>query len=154
VVAADQCLPFSNKQLARRLAPHLILGPVLTVGYIYLFAALQAAIGVGTWSQLSDGRFVGHALQGMFLWSLLVYCHAMDGRLEIRVTDDGVGLPAGWSLQSQRGLGLSVTRERISGIHPDGASHFAVHRRAEGGTEVHISFPLRLNEADDDRASA
>jgi signal transduction histidine kinase len=310
VIAVDQRLPFSSKQLARRLTPHLILGPVLTVGYIFLFAALQAAIGVVTWSQLSDGQFVGHALQTMFLWSLLVYClivgawkahtyhghylsaelrmerlertfsearlntlrmqldphflfnalntisaqvvrepklarqmiehlgdllrlsldsqsrreiplvqelafldhylaiqkirfgdalririsicpdtrhalvpnlfmqplvenairhgisprsgggevtvstHTMHGRLEIRVSDDGVGLPAGWSLHSQDGLGLAVTRERISGIHPDGASHFAVHRRAEGGTEVQISFPLRFNEAHDDRASA
>jgi two-component system LytT family sensor kinase len=310
IVAVDQCLPISSQRLARRLAPHLILGPVLTVGYIYLFVALQAAIGVGTWSQLSDGRFVGHTFQGMFLWSLLVYslivgawmahmyhrqylsaelrmerlersfsearlnalrmqldphflfnalntisaqvagepklarkmiehlgdllrlsldsqsrteipladelaflehylaiqkirfgdalrvelsispeakyalvpnllmqplvenairhgisprsrggkitvtAHAMHGRLEITVADDGVGLPAGWSLQSHGGLGLSVTRERISGIHPHGSSHFAVHRRAEGGTEVQTSFPLRLNEADDGRATA
>jgi signal transduction histidine kinase len=310
IVAVDRCLPTSSKRLARRLAPHLVLGPVLTVGYIYLFVALQAAIGAGKWSQLSDGRFVGHTFQGMFLWSLLVYslivgawrahmyhrqylsaelrmerlersfsearlnalrmqldphflfnalntisahvagepklarkmiehlgdllrlsldsqsrteiplveelaflehylaiqkirfgdalrvelsispeakyalvpnllmqplvenairhgisprsrggkitvtAHAMNGRLEIRVADDGVGLPAEWSLQSHGGLGLSVTRERISGIHPHGSSHFAVHRRAEGGTEVQTSFPLRLNEADDGRVTA
>jgi sensor histidine kinase YesM len=85
---------------------------------------------------------------------ITVTAHAMHGRLEIRVADDGVGLPAGWSLQSHGGLGLSVTRERISGIHPHGSSHFAVHRRAEGGTEVQTSFPLRLNEADDGRATA
>lgn len=310
IVVVEQRLPFSSRQLVRRLAPHLLLGPVLTVGYVYLFIVLQAAIGVGTWSQLSDGRFVGHALQSMFLWGLLVYClivgvweanmyhrhslsaelrmerlersfsearlnalrmqldphflfnalntisaqvvrepklartmiehlgdllrlsldsksrreiplveelafldhylaiqkirfgqalgiefrispevkhalvpnlfmqplvenairhgisprsgggnitvtaHALDSRLEIRVADDGVGLPADWSLRSQEGLGLSVTRERITGIHPHGSSHFTIHRRAEGGTEVRISFPLRLNEPDDDRLTA
>jgi len=64
----------------------------------------------------------------------------MNGRLEVRVTDDGVGLPAGWSLQTHGGLGLSLTRERIYGIHSHGSSHFVVSRRAEGGTEVQTSF--------------
>jgi two-component system, LytTR family, sensor kinase len=66
-----------------------------------------------------------------------------DGRLEIRVLDDGVGLPPGWSMETSAGLGLSITRERIAGLHPNGASRFAVHNRAEGGTEVEISLPLR-----------
>ena len=310
IIAVDQRLPIWSKRLARRWVPHLILGPVLTVGYIYLFAALQAAIGVGAWSQLGDGGFLGHTFQGMFCWSLLVYClivgawrahmyhrqylsaelrverlersfsearlnalrmqldphflfnalntisaqvareprlarnmiehlgdllrlsldshsrteiplaeelafldhylaiqkirfgealrieisispeakyalvpnlfmqplvenairhgisprsrggtitvtaQTMNGRLEVRVTDDGVGLPAGWSLQTHGGLGLSLTRERISGIHSHGSSHFVVSRRAEGGTEVQTSFPLRLNEADNARATA
>jgi two-component system LytT family sensor kinase len=65
-------------------------------------------------------------------------------RLEIRVTDDGVGLPPGWTLGSSSGLGLAVTRERITGLYPDGTSHFLVTRRSEGGTEVEISLPLRL----------
>jgi two-component system LytT family sensor kinase len=68
-----------------------------------------------------------------------------DGeRLEIRVTDDGVGLPLGWTLEGSEGLGLSITRQRIAGIHPNGASRFVVRNRAESGTEVEISLPLRL----------
>ena len=68
-----------------------------------------------------------------------------DGeRLEIRVTDDGVGLPLGWTLEGSEGLGLSITRQRIAGIHPNGASRFEVRNRAESGTEVEISLPLRL----------
>jgi LytS/YehU family sensor histidine kinase len=67
-----------------------------------------------------------------------------DGdRLEIRVLDDGVGLPPGWTLENSGGLGLSVTRQRIAGLHPNGASGFAVKPRATGGTEVEISLPLR-----------
>jgi two-component system LytT family sensor kinase len=66
------------------------------------------------------------------------------GRLEIRIGDDGVGLPAGWTLETSSGMGLSVTRERILGLHPDGNSSFSVRPRAGGGTEVEISLPLRF----------
>jgi two-component system, LytTR family, sensor kinase len=73
-------------------------------------------------------------------------------QVEIRVIDDGVGLPAGWTLENSTGLGLSVTRERIAGLHPNGSSRFVVGRRSGGGTEVEISLPLRLTgEQADDR---
>jgi two-component system, LytTR family, sensor kinase len=300
------CLPFAGRRLTRWLLPQLICGPLLTVGYVYLEAAVRAAMGIARWSPLSAGRLLTDALQGRFLWSLVVYClivgvweayryqrrylsaelrmerlernfsearlnalrmqldphflfnalntisaqvvrdprlarkmiehlgdllrlsldsknrqeiplteelafldhylaiqkirfgdtlgveirispevkyavvpslfmqplvenairhgisprsgggnimvtaRATDGRLEIRVIDDGVGLPPKWSLESQGGLGLSVTRERISSMNPDRSSYFAVQHRAEGGTEVEISFPLRLMEEDRD----
>ena len=80
--------------------------------------------------------------------SLLVSAQRSADRVEIRVTDDGVGLPPGWTLESSSGLGLSVTRERIAGLYPDGSSHFAVTRRSGGGTEVEISLPLRLMNED------
>jgi two-component system, LytTR family, sensor kinase len=66
------------------------------------------------------------------------------GQLEIRVADDGVGLPTGWTLETSSGMGLSVTRERILGIHPDGNSSFSIRPRSGGGTEVEISLPLRF----------
>jgi len=65
-------------------------------------------------------------------------------QVEIRVADDGVGLPAGWTLETSSGMGLSVTRERIIGLHPDGNSRFFVRPRTGGGTEVEISLPLRF----------
>jgi two-component system LytT family sensor kinase len=58
------------------------------------------------------------------------------------VLDDGVGLPAGWMLESSTGLGLSLTRDRIASLYPDGTSRFAVRRRVEGGTDVEIALPL------------
>jgi LytS/YehU family sensor histidine kinase len=64
-------------------------------------------------------------------------------QVEIRVADDGVGLPPGWALESSLGTGLSVTRERILGLHPDGSSRFLVRPRKGGGTEAEISLPLR-----------
>jgi signal transduction histidine kinase len=76
--------------------------------------------------------------------TVTVKAAAEGERLEIRVTDDGVGLPLGWTLETSEGLGLSITRERIAGLHPNGASRFAVRNRAEGGTEVEISLPLQL----------
>ncbi|HYL93999.1 MAG TPA: histidine kinase [Alphaproteobacteria bacterium] len=65
-------------------------------------------------------------------------------QVEIRVADDGVGLPPGWNLETSSGMGLSVTRERIVSLHPGGTGRFSVRPRTGGGTEVKISLPLRL----------
>jgi two-component system, LytTR family, sensor kinase len=67
-----------------------------------------------------------------------------QNQVQIRVADDGVGLPPGWTLDTSSGMGLSVTRERIIGLHPDGNSRFSVRPRTGGGTEVEISLPLRF----------
>ncbi|HEU5021313.1 MAG TPA: hypothetical protein VFT60_05465, partial [Bryobacteraceae bacterium] len=53
------------------------------------------------------------------------------------------GLPDGWTLDHCAGTGLSVTRQRVKGLYPDGETSFAVNRRASGGTAVEISLPLR-----------
>jgi two-component system LytT family sensor kinase len=76
--------------------------------------------------------------------TVIVSAQRDGNRLGIRVLDDGVGLPAGWTLENSGGLGLSVTRQRVAGLYPDGETRFAVNRRASGGTEVEISLPLRL----------
>jgi len=65
-------------------------------------------------------------------------------QVHIRITDDGVGLPPGWTLETSSGTGLSVTQERIRGLHPHGDSRFSVRPRTGGGTEVEISLPLRF----------
>jgi signal transduction histidine kinase len=64
--------------------------------------------------------------------------------LVLRVLDDGVGLPPGWTLDKSAGLGLSVTRDRIAGLHPDG--RIAFRRREGGGTAVEVFLPLRVME--------
>lgn len=76
--------------------------------------------------------------------TVTVKASTVDGRLEIRVLDDGIGLPSGWSMDASAGLGLSITRERIAGLHPNGSSRFDLHNRAAGGTVVEISLPLRI----------
>lgn len=87
--------------------------------------------------------------------TVTVQAASVGGRLALRVLDDGVGLPQGWTLGSSAGLGLSITRERIAGLHPNGESRFEVRNRVEGGAEVEILLPLRLvGEEEDGRALA
>jgi two-component system LytT family sensor kinase len=80
--------------------------------------------------------------------TVMVSARRDGNRLDIRVLDDGVGLPAGWTLENSGGVGLSVTRQRVAGLYPDGETCFAVNRRASGGTEVEISLPLRWSGKD------
>jgi two-component system LytT family sensor kinase len=297
---ADRRLPLSGKQLPQRMLAHLIPSFIFTSVYIYIFAAVLAILGIGSWSSLQSTKLLAGALRGMFLWSWLVYwlifgagqvyhyyehylsselqmerlernfsearlnalrmqldphflfnalntissqverdprlargmiehlgdllrlsleskdrqevplaeemsfldhyvaiqkirfgdqlkietqispevkyasvpclfvqplvenairhgisrrssggtvvisAQRVDGHLTIRIADDGVGLPDGWTLENSTGLGLSVTRERIAGLYPNGSSRFAVRRRTGGGTEVEISLPLRM----------
>jgi sensor histidine kinase YesM len=77
----------------------------------------------------------------------------VDGRLRVSVLDNGIGLPLGWSLETSAGLGLSITRERIAGLHPNGASRFLIYNRETGGTAVEVSLPLRVNGDEHDGGS-
>jgi two-component system LytT family sensor kinase len=69
-----------------------------------------------------------------------------EGRLQLLIVDDGVGLPSGWALETSSGMGLSVTRERVLGLYPDANGSFSVRPHSGGGTEVEISLPLRFAE--------
>ena len=74
--------------------------------------------------------------------TIVLTAQRLEDRLVLQVLDDGVGLPTGWSLDTHKGVGLSVTQERFSGLYPENASHFDVRRRTDEGTEVSISLPL------------
>jgi len=76
--------------------------------------------------------------------TVTVVARGEGDRLFIRVLDDGVGLPDGWTLETSEGLGLSVTRQRIAGLYPNGGSSFAVRPRIEGGTAAEMELPLRV----------
>jgi hypothetical protein len=78
----------------------------------------------------------------------------VNGKLSIRVSDDGTGLPAGWCIEKCNGLGLSVTRERIAGLYPNDEGTFAIKGREEGGTIVEIVLPLRVMGDEANEASA
>jgi two-component system LytT family sensor kinase len=301
IIALDRLLPFSSKQLMRRVIAHLLLGPFITIVYNYLLALMQVGMSLEPWTHLIGNAVLVEAMRGMF-WSMLVYCvivgawetyhyqqnylsaelqmerlersssearlnalrmqldphflfnalntissqverdprlarkmiehlgdllrlslqshgkaeiplseelafldhylaiqtlrfgdklrieteisadvrdalvpslliqpivenairhgiskrarggliqltaESLNDKLVLRIRDDGIGLPPDWSLESQTGLGLSLTRERIAVLHPNGASQFDVLRRKSGGTEVVISFPMHLVE--------
>ena len=78
--------------------------------------------------------------------TIVASARRVDGSLVIRVCDDGVGLPPGWSLERDAGLGLSATRERIPGLGSDSASRFEVRPGAQGGTEIEMALPWRAKE--------
>ena len=68
-----------------------------------------------------------------------------DGsRVDIRIIDNGAGLPPGWAMENAKGLGLSVTRERLLAMYPPGEWSFEVGRHADGGTQARITLPLTL----------
>jgi signal transduction histidine kinase len=77
--------------------------------------------------------------------SVIVSARKIYNQIEIRVQDDGVGLPPGWRPEFSSGLGLSVTRERIKGLHPNGKSDFEVRPQPNGGTVAAIILPLRVH---------
>jgi len=78
--------------------------------------------------------------------TIVVSARRVSGQLELRVLDDGVGLPIGWALGTSPGLGLTLTRDRIAGLHAGGSSHFGVRRLPGGGTEVEIRLPITAAE--------
>ena len=82
--------------------------------------------------------------------SVTIFAERRDDQLHIRITDDGVGLPEGFSLERSAGFGLSVTRERIAGLYATGTSAFTVERRPGGGVEAHASLPYEPSDVDPD----
>jgi signal transduction histidine kinase len=64
-----------------------------------------------------------------------VRLRALDGRLELEVSDDGVGLPA---TPANTGFGLLGIRERVNGL--DGT--LALGPRPGGGTRLSVTLPL------------
>ena len=72
ITAVDMRLPFTSKQLARRIFAHVALGPIFAVVYVYLAACLAAALSAGRWSQVADAKLLATAWHEMF-WSMLVY---------------------------------------------------------------------------------
>jgi two-component system LytT family sensor kinase len=86
--------------------------------------------------------------------TVTITANRVDGHLDIRVLDDGVGLKPGWQMEQCTGLGLRVTSERLASLYPDGASRFEVRNRPDQGVEVLIWLPLRSNDGDSDDSGA
>lgn len=75
---------------------------------------------------------------------IIVSVRRVGGSVDMRVIDDGVGLPPDWHMASSQGQGLSVTRVRLAAMYPAHESDFVVGRHADGGTEARISLPLTI----------
>jgi two-component system LytT family sensor kinase len=82
-----------------------------------------------------------HGLRGLSQVGTIAIRAMLDGaQLVLTVADNGVGVPPEWSGESDIGIGLSSTRERLSRIFP-GDHQFVIRKLDEGGTEVRIAIP-------------
>jgi len=66
-----------------------------------------------------------------------------EGRLHLRVRDDGAGLPEDFSIGARGGVGLRNVESRLHRLYGDQASLHVVPASPRG-TEVHIELPARL----------
>jgi LytS/YehU family sensor histidine kinase len=65
-----------------------------------------------------------------------------EGKLNLRVCDNGPGLPLQWDLERDTGIGLSTTIVRLQQLY--GSDHsFVLDRRAAGITCAEVVIPLR-----------
>ncbi|MBY8827408.1 sensor histidine kinase [Hephaestia mangrovi] len=93
-----------------------------------------------------DGRISGG--------TIVIAASPSSDYLDIRVLDDGVGLPHDWRLDDSTGIGVRVTRERLAALYPESAEYcLTIGRRATGGTEVAIRIPLHRSESDGHEAT-
>jgi two-component system LytT family sensor kinase len=69
-----------------------------------------------------------------------------NGALELRVRDDGKGLPAGPYADLKEGVGLANTRARLQQLYGT-ACRFELTSVPEGGLTVSMTIPFRESEA-------
>ena len=61
-----------------------------------------------------------------------------DATLVVDVVDDGVGLPAGFSVEQSGGLGLSIVHTLVTSELGG-----TIELRSDRGTRVHLTVPVR-----------
>jgi signal transduction histidine kinase len=104
-------------------------------------------------SQLLDARVPGLLLQPLVenaithglcdlpgVGEIRVSARESANELTLTVRDNGIGLPAGWRLEDDAGIGLSNTHSRLSAMY--GVGHrFSVEPATGGGVVVEIRIP-------------
>jgi two-component system, LytTR family, sensor kinase len=87
---------------------------------------------------------IGHGIERRLSGGIVVISASKrDDALQIEVDDDGIGLPDGWTIESSRGHGLQVTRERLNALYPQaGGECLKIAGRDGGGTRVTVHIPL------------
>ena len=63
-----------------------------------------------------------------------------NGLLELRVRDDGAGLPRGAGAPARQGIGLSNTQSRLRNLYGE-TFRFELADLPEGGLEARIAIP-------------
>src|ERR1044072_4310040 len=75
---------------------------------------------------------------------LLIKSYCENGNVEIKVTDEGPGLPPGWHIEKSEGIGLTNTNERLKHLYGT-AFHFELSDGVKGGTTASITIPFRTS---------
>jgi sensor histidine kinase YesM len=83
---------------------------------------------------------------------LLISTLKCDGKVELRVEDDGPGLPSG-DLSSEEGIGLANTRSRLQHLYGPDAS-LGIKNSDRGGVIVTMIFPFHHSYAENETAYA
>jgi two-component sensor histidine kinase len=73
--------------------------------------------------------------------NVVVRLARLDGELVVEVTDDGVGLPGGFSVDTSKGLGLSIVQALVSG-ELGGSLELGPGGRDGSGTHVRLRVPV------------
>jgi two-component system, LytTR family, sensor kinase len=87
-----------------------------------------------------------HGLSGPRPGNIRICGSKQDDWLVLTVEDNGAGLPAENLRDLQLGVGLGATCDRLQRLYFD-RQELAIRNLADGGTEVRISLPFRLNAA-------
>jgi two-component system LytT family sensor kinase len=129
----DHYLSIQKKRFGERVAVTIDADPAVLsamVPSMLLQPLVENAIRHGVEGRLSGG-------------TIAVSTQRAGDMLQIRVIDDGVGLPGDWRMDKCGGHGVRVTRERLEALYPQaGEEAFRISRRSAGGTEVFIRIPL------------
>jgi two-component system LytT family sensor kinase len=72
ILAVDRRLPFSGKQITRRILVHLFASVLFTVAYRYVNVAAGAALGSGSWDTLGISKTLTLWKLNDFLWNWFI----------------------------------------------------------------------------------
>lgn len=88
-----------------------------------------------------------HGLRGIQRNGVISICSKVElEHLVITITDNGIGLPVKDMANLESGVGLTSTCERLEKMYPQQHS-FSIRALPEGGTEVRVMLPLRLENS-------
>ena len=65
-----------------------------------------------------------------------------NGHVRLAVRDNGPGLPAGWSMERNQGIGIANTRERLRHLYGEQNQSLKISQEAGGGVRVDLRLPF------------
>ena len=138
IEALDHYLAIQCARFAGRLRTHVDIPPEL----------LDARVPGLVLQPLVENA-IAHGLSGLpGAGEIRVSARGHENDLALTVADNGVGLPAGWSLDRDAGIGLSNTRSRLAETY-GAAHHFSILAAAGGGVVAEIRIPRTFASSGD-----